>query len=79
MLNNGLRLGLLAIVTILLTSCGTGASDIKAPTVCPKIVEYSRDFQSQLADQLSVLPADSPAVIAILDYSRLRKELRLCQ
>lgn len=78
MLKRKLPLLLLAAVTPWLTSCAT-ASSSPAPSVCPRIVEYSKEFQGRLADEIQALPQGSALLDAMLDYRRLRGELRACQ
>lgn len=70
---------LLVLAMPLLTSCGQGVSDLKAPGACPAIVPYSAEFQAKLADELAALPAESALVVAMLDYKRERDQLRHCQ
>lgn len=73
-----LRLPLLVIAMSLLTSCaGPGFSDPK--TVCPRIVTYGPTFQNRLANEIESLPAGTAIEAAMLDYGRLRAELRACQ
>lgn len=79
-MRNHARLLLLpALVMPLLTSCGQGVSDLKAPSACPAIVPYSAEFQAKLADELAALPAESVLIVAMLDYKRERDQLRECQ
>lgn len=65
---------LLLIAMLSLAACATGASDPHA--VLPVPVEYSRAFQAQLADELESLPPGSALERAMIDYGRLRAELR---
>jgi hypothetical protein len=53
------RLAVLAIATISLTGCATGASERRITTVCPPVVEYSREFQARAAEELGGLPDGS--------------------
>lgn len=78
MSNRKRRLIALGIAASLLTSCGTGNSsgDI---SVCPKIVEYQAAFKNRLADEIEALPAGTATEAALIDYRRLRDELRKCQ
>jgi hypothetical protein len=43
------------------------------------VIEYSPEFQAQLADELEALPAGSSLERAMIDYGRLRSELRACR
>ncbi|MDG4721576.1 hypothetical protein [Thalassospira aquimaris] len=70
------RLAPLLIAAGLLTGCATASSD---QSVCPVPVEYSAEFQNRLADELEALPAGSALEQAIIDYGRVRAELRACQ
>ncbi|MEX2375221.1 MAG: hypothetical protein WD942_06490 [Dehalococcoidia bacterium] len=53
------RLAVLAIVTISLTGCATGSSEPRIATVCPPVVEYTREFQARAAEELGLLPDGS--------------------
>ena len=63
------RLAALAIAAISLTACATVASDSRVATVCPPVVEYSRDFQARAADELDLLPERSAIAEILSDYS----------
>jgi len=41
------RLAALVIATISLTGCATATSEPRMATVCPPVVEYSREFQAR--------------------------------
>tara|TARA_A100001391_G_scaffold169112_1_gene129855 strand:+ start:380 stop:517 length:138 start_codon:yes stop_codon:yes gene_type:complete len=43
------------------------------------IVEYSPDFQARLADELAALPDNAALGQAMIDYGRVRAELRACR
>lgn len=77
MLNAKPLLALLPIALLSLTGCGTASSD--AAQICPVPVEYSREFQSALAEEIASLPMGSSIERAIIDYGRLRAELRACR
>lgn len=66
---------LLAAVMSLSTGCASGVSN----TACPPLRNYSQDFNARLAGELEMLPAESTLVIAMLDYTALRDQLRICQ
>ncbi|CUA90266.1 hypothetical protein Ga0061061_1129 [Chelatococcus sambhunathii] len=72
------RLAALAIVTISLTGCATVASDPRVATVCPPVVEYSREFQARAADELDLLPEGSALAEMLADYSVMRDQARIC-
>lgn len=68
------RLALLLTGLLSLTGCATGSSE--TAVVLPVPVEYSPAFQAQLADEVEALPPGSALERAMLDYGRLRAELR---
>ena len=68
----------LVIATISLTACATVASDSRVATVCPPVVEYSRDFQARAADELDLLPERSAIAEILSDYSVMRDQVRAC-
>lgn len=65
-----------AIVTSLLSSCATGASDLTGPGVCPPVVQYSREFQAQAAEELTLLPEGSAIAEMLADYAVMREQAR---
>jgi hypothetical protein len=68
------RLIPLVLAMSLLTGCaGAGFSS------CPPLVEYSKQQQVQLADELTQLPLGSMTERFLLDYGTLREQLRACQ
>lgn len=76
-MHNAKRLLLpLLIVPVLLTGCATANSD---SAVCPPVIEYSPEFQGRLADELEALPEGSALERAMIDYGRVRSELRACR
>jgi len=48
-------------------------------TACPPVPSYSTEFQARLADEIHALPPDSALGVAIIDYKRLRDQLRACR
>lgn len=76
MLNRKPRLIALAIATALSTACSTTVSK---PSACPHIVAYSDQFQDKLAAEVKALREDSALVVAMVDYGRLRNEIRACR
>lgn len=72
------RLAVVAIVTISLTGCSTVASDLRVTTVCPPVVEYSREFQARAADELDLLPEVSAIAEMLADYDVMRDQARAC-
>ena len=73
------RLAALVIAAISLTGCATVASDAPVATVCPPVVEYSREFQARAADELDLLPEDSAIAEMLANYSVIRDQARACR
>lgn len=67
------------IAAISLTGCATVASDARVATVCPPVVEYSRDFQARTADELDLLPEGSAIAEMLADYSVIRRQAMVCR
>ena len=74
-----LRLAVLVIATSLLTACATGVSEPRIATVCPPVVEYSREFQARAADEFDLLPEGSAIADMLSDYAVMRDQARVCQ
>ncbi|MFD2249341.1 hypothetical protein FHS82_003102 [Pseudochelatococcus lubricantis] len=72
------RLAALAIVTISLTGCATGGSEPRIATVCPPVIEHSRELQAHAADELDLLPDGSAIAEMLSDYSVMRDQARAC-
>lgn len=72
-------LAVLAIGTSLLTACVTVASDPRVATVCPPVVEYSREFQARATDELGFLPEGSATADMLSDYGVMRVQVRTCE
>ncbi|MET4808240.1 hypothetical protein [Limibacillus sp. MBR-115] len=72
-------LAALGIATISLTGCATVASDPRVATVCPPVVEYSRDFQARATDEPDLLPEGSAITEMLADYSVMRDQARSCR
>jgi hypothetical protein len=70
------RLAALAIATSLLTACATGGSEPRIVTVCPPVVEYSREFQTRAAEELGMLPDGSAIAEMLSDYAVMREQAR---
>jgi len=65
-------------VTISLTGCATGSSEPRIATVCPPVVEYTREFQARAAGEVEVLPNGSAIAEMLADYSVMRDQARTC-
>ena len=72
-------LAVLVIATSLLTGCAAVSSDLRIATVCPPVVEYSREFQARAVEELESLPDGSAIAEMLSDYSVLRDQVRICQ
>lgn len=73
------QLAVLVIAAISLTACATATSEPRMATVCPPVVEYSREFQARAADELNLLPDGSAIAEMLSDYSVMRDQARACQ
>ena len=72
-------LAVLAITTILLSGCATVRSEDGRLATCPPVVEYSREFQAQAAEELTLLPEGSAIAVMLSDYAVMREQARACQ
>ncbi len=73
------QLAVHVIAAISLTGCATVASDLRVTTVCPPVVEYSREFQARAADELDLLPEGSAIAEMMSDYAVMRDQARVCE
>ena len=69
----------LGLVTIWLNGCAAVSSDGRALRACPPVVEYSREFQAQAAEELVLLPEDSVVEEMLSDYAVIREQARTCR
>ena len=67
-----------AIVTILLTGCATEGFDDRSTLVCLPIVEYSREEQRQVAEEVKGLPEGGTIVEWLTYYSVLMAQVKEC-
>ncbi|KZD03065.1 hypothetical protein [Oceanibaculum pacificum] len=74
-----LRLAVLVIATTSLTACATVGSKAPAGGVCPPVVEYGREFQTQAADEIALLPEPSALAEMMSDYGVMREQARACK
>ena len=65
------RLAVLAIAT--------GGSEPRIVTVCPPVVEYSREFQARAVEELDVLPEGAAIAEMLSDYAVIREQARACR
>ena len=73
------RLAVLAITTTLLSVCATGGSEPRIATVCPPVAEYSREFQTRAANELTSLPHGSVIGEMLSDYAVICDQARACE
>ena len=62
---------------ISLSACVTVVSD-RPTSICPLVVEYSREDQGQLANELAALPEGALIIDWLADYEVLRAQVRAC-
>ncbi len=67
------------IVSLLLTGCGKTVYRTQLEVYCPPIVNYSKEYNELLANELESLPLDSAIPMAITDYVKLRDKVRKCE
>ena len=60
----------------LLTACATATSEPRMATVCPPVVEYSREFQARAADEIDLLPENSTIAEMLANYSVMEDQAR---
>ena len=58
---------------LFLTGCASSGA-----CVCPQIQQYSRVEQLNQAATEATLPSDSPLVQPLLEWAKLRQELKAC-
>lgn len=63
-----------ALALLLLTGCASSGN-----CGCPQLRDYSRIEQLNQADTEAALPPDSPLVQPLLEWAKLRSELKGCQ
>ena len=67
------------IATSWLTGCATVGSEGGEFGACPPVVEYSRKFQAQAAEELALLPEGSAVAEMLTDYAVMRKQTTACR
>jgi hypothetical protein len=72
------RLAVLAIATSWLTGCETAGFEANGLAACSPVVEYSRESQARVAEELAMLPDRSVVVEMMGDYAVLREQVRAC-
>ncbi|TVR78609.1 MAG: hypothetical protein EA405_14160 [Rhodospirillales bacterium] len=73
------RLAVLATAASFLSGCATVGSDLRIVTVCPPVVEYSREVQARAAEELDGLPDGSAIAEMLSDYAVMREQARACR
>lgn len=73
------RLAVLGLATNLVTGCATVDSEPRIVTVCPPVVEYSREFQARAAKELALLPQGSAIAVILSDYAVMREQAWACR
>jgi len=48
------------------------------PSACPPVVDYSRQQQTRLADEVAMLPEDALIIDWLSDYAVLRDQAKAC-
>ena len=72
-----LRMSSLLILLMLFPGCaGLVKSDPIHVIMCPDLAHYDMQTRGAIADELSVLPANGPAMKMISDYLTLRDRCR---
>lgn len=71
------RLIALAAATISLTGCA-GVGSETPHSACSSVVEYSREEQARVAEELATLPEGALIVGWMADYAVLRDQARAC-
>ena len=72
------QFAVLGLATSLLTGCAQVGSDPRVATVCPPVVEYSREFQARAAEELALLPEGSVIAKMLADYAVMREQAQSC-
>jgi hypothetical protein len=66
-------------MTLLLTACDPGSSEVVIKTICPRINEYDAKTQERALAEYQALPAGSALRLFIGDYKQLREQIRVCR
>ena len=68
----------LVIGTLLLSGCAGGGFDLGRHVPCPPVVEYSREVQARVSEELALLPEKSVIAEMLADYAVMREQVRVC-
>lgn len=66
------------IIALFMTCGFISACTPTITNVCPPIQVYSKEFNKELADEVEKLPDGSLIIRALIDYTNLRDQLRIC-
>ena len=72
------RLAVLVIGASWLTGCATAGFESGGVGACPPVVEYSRELQVRVAEELAMLPEGSVIADMLADYAVMREQARTC-
>ena len=72
------RLAVLVIGASWLTGCATAGFESGGVGACPPVVEYSRELQVRVAEELAMLPEGSVIADMLADYAVMREPARTC-
>ena len=65
---------------ILLSGCGGTVYRTQVEAYCPPMVQYSPEWNADLADEIDALPEHYTSIpTAIADYTKLRDRIRRCE
>ena len=66
------------MAAIIVGGCAMSSGHSSPVIVCPPVVDYTPEFQAQMADELQLVPADGAVVTAMSDYGLMRNQARAC-
>lgn len=79
-------LGVLLIVGGTVAGCATAlprpepiTATRVAPAACPQVTQYGQDFMNRVADAEEGLQNDSPLVVVVDDWIKMRDQARACR
>ena len=72
------QLAALSLAKSLLSGCATVNSENGRLATCPPVVEYSREFQVRVAEEMALLPQGSALAEMLSDYAVMRNQARAC-
>ena len=66
-------------MTLLLTACDPGNSEVVVKIVCPVINQYDAETQERALKEYEALPKGSALRLFIGDYKKLRDQITVCR